>query len=211
MLRPALEVARAAAPLLGKDGRGRLLFLTARSVVEATPELALSSVMRSGVTAAARSLAVELAPDVLVNVVATGQFDTPGLARFEDRPCSVPRAGTRRRYALSMSPGIPVGRLGEARACRRSCLPVLRAGLVRHRDRGPGGRRSGPRVLTPTPSTLHTWLLRGRRLLRQGRRAGWRSTRCSASPSSGRCPTTSSTSPSTRSPRTSAARSPRRF
>ena len=83
MLRPALEVARAAAPHLAAGGRGRLLFLTARSVAEASPDLALSSVMRSGVAAAARSLAIELAPDVLVNVVVTGQFDTPALERFE--------------------------------------------------------------------------------------------------------------------------------
>ena len=59
------------------------MFLTARSVVEASPDLALSSVMRSGVAAAARSLAIELAPDVLVNVIVTGQFDTPALNRFE--------------------------------------------------------------------------------------------------------------------------------
>ena len=83
MLRPALEVARSAAPHLAVGGRGRLIFLTARSMLETTPELALSSVMRSGVAAAARSLAVELAPQTLVNVVATGQFDTPALHRFE--------------------------------------------------------------------------------------------------------------------------------
>lgn len=113
MLRPALEVARAAAPLLGKEGRGRLLFLTARSVVEATPELALSSVMRSGVTAAARSLAIELAPDVLVNVVATGQFDTPGLARFEAaRARSEGRS--QEEVRADHVAGIPMGRLGEA-------------------------------------------------------------------------------------------------
>ena len=52
MLRPALEVSRAAAPHLTADGKGRLVFMTARSVVEATPELALSSVFRSGVAAA---------------------------------------------------------------------------------------------------------------------------------------------------------------
>ena len=83
MLRPALDVARACAPHLAAGGRGRLVFLTARSVLEASPDLALSSVMRSGVAAAAHSLAVELAPNVLVNVVATGQFDTPALNRFE--------------------------------------------------------------------------------------------------------------------------------
>lgn len=86
MLRPALAVARRAAPLLAAGGAarpGRLVFLTARSVLEATPELARSSVFRAGVAAAARSLALELAPDVLVNVVVPGQFPTPAYERFE--------------------------------------------------------------------------------------------------------------------------------
>jgi len=111
MLRPALEVARAAAPHLAAGRRGRLLFLTARSVVEASPDLALSSVMRSGVTAAARSLALELAPDVLVNVVVTGQFDTPSLGRFEAAKVAhsgSPLADVRAEHVAS----IPLGRLG---------------------------------------------------------------------------------------------------
>jgi NAD(P)-dependent dehydrogenase (short-subunit alcohol dehydrogenase family) len=83
MLRPVLEVSRAAAPHVTAGGHGRMVFMTARSVVEATPELALSSVFRSGVAAAARSLALELAPAATVNVVVTGQFDTPALGRFE--------------------------------------------------------------------------------------------------------------------------------
>jgi NAD(P)-dependent dehydrogenase (short-subunit alcohol dehydrogenase family) len=112
MLRPALEVARAAAPLLASGGRGRLVFLTARSVAEATPELALSSVMRSGVVAAARSLALELAPDVLVNTIVTGQFDTPALARFE-----AARAEHEGRPAATVRAAhiaeIPLGRVGR--------------------------------------------------------------------------------------------------
>jgi NAD(P)-dependent dehydrogenase (short-subunit alcohol dehydrogenase family) len=114
MLQPALDAARAAAPHLRTGGRGRLLFLTARSVAEATPELALSSVFRSGVVAAARSLALELAPDVLVNAIVTGQFDTPALARFE--------AGLAQRHGRPADEvraahvdAIPLGRLGEAR------------------------------------------------------------------------------------------------
>ncbi|TPW15489.1 MAG: 3-oxoacyl-acyl-carrier protein reductase [Acidimicrobiaceae bacterium] len=113
MLRPALEVSRAAAPLVAVSGHGRLVFLTARSVVEASPELALSSVFRSGVMAAARSLALELAPRATVNVVVTGQFDTPALARFESaraehegRPPSELRA---EHIAAN-----PMGRLGTA-------------------------------------------------------------------------------------------------
>lgn len=113
MLRPALEVARAAAPhLRAAPGGGRLVFLTARSVVEATPELALSSVFRSGVAAMARSLAIELAPDVTVNVVVTGQFATGALERFERA-----RADAEQRTVDDVRTehvaGIPLGRLGR--------------------------------------------------------------------------------------------------
>lgn len=83
MLRPVLAAMRRAAPLLRASGQGRLVVMTARSVVEATDDLALSSVFRSGAAAAARSLALDLAPDVNVNVVVTGQFDTGALERFE--------------------------------------------------------------------------------------------------------------------------------
>lgn len=113
MLRPALEISRAAAPLITADGAGRLVFLTARSVVEASPELALSSVFRSGVTAAARSLALELAPRATVNVIVTGQFDTPALERFE-----AARAQHEGRSVAEVRAGhlasIPMARLGTA-------------------------------------------------------------------------------------------------
>jgi 3-oxoacyl-[acyl-carrier protein] reductase len=114
MLRPVLGAARAAAPHLRASSAGRIVMMTARSVVEATTELALSSVFRSGVAAAARSLAIELAPDgVLVNVVVTGQFDTPALGRFEGWVAEhdgVPPDEVRRRHVDA----IPLGRLGRA-------------------------------------------------------------------------------------------------
>jgi NAD(P)-dependent dehydrogenase (short-subunit alcohol dehydrogenase family) len=113
MLRPVLEISRAAAPHLVAGGGGRLIYLTARSVVEASPDLALSSVFRSGVVAAARSLALELAPRATVNVIVTGQFATPALDRFEkaraDRE-SVSTDEIRRQHIES----IAMGRLGRA-------------------------------------------------------------------------------------------------
>ena len=113
MLRPALEVSRAVAPHVSEGGEGRLVFMTARSVVEATPELALSSVFRSGVAAAARSLALELAPHATVNVVVTGQFDTPALSRFETLRAS--REGqTVGEVREEHIAGIPMGRIGRA-------------------------------------------------------------------------------------------------
>lgn len=113
LLRPALAAALEAAPHLQESGSGRMLFLTARSVVEATTDLALSSVFRSGVAAAARSLAVELAPRVLVNVVVPGQFDTPAYHKFrawvaKDR--GVDEAEISRRHLAD----VPLGRLGTA-------------------------------------------------------------------------------------------------
>jgi NAD(P)-dependent dehydrogenase (short-subunit alcohol dehydrogenase family) len=112
MLRPALAVARRAAPHLRGDGDGRLVFMTARSVLEASPELARSSIFRSGVAAAARSLALELAPDVLVNVVVPGQFPTPGYARFESwcaEHDGIDLDEVRRRHEAA----IPLRRLGR--------------------------------------------------------------------------------------------------
>jgi NAD(P)-dependent dehydrogenase (short-subunit alcohol dehydrogenase family) len=113
MLRPALEISRVAAPLITAGGDGRLVFLTARSVVEASPDLALSSVFRSGVHAAARSLALELAPRATVNVIVTGQFDTPALGRFEASRAAAEgvTAGDIRREHVE---AIPIGRLGTA-------------------------------------------------------------------------------------------------
>lgn len=113
MLRPALEVSRAAAAHISEGGDGRLVFMTARSVVEATPELALSSVFRSGVAAAARSLALELAPRATVNVVVTGQFDTPALSRFETLRAS--REGkTAEEVREEHIASTPLGRIGRA-------------------------------------------------------------------------------------------------
>ena len=117
MLRPALEVSRAAAPHLRRaagsgGGGGRLVFMTARSIVEASPDLALSSVFRSGVSAMARSLALELAPDVNVTVVVTGQFATGGLERFEAARAAAEDRPVEEVHAEHLA-AIPLGRVGR--------------------------------------------------------------------------------------------------
>lgn len=134
MLRPVLEISRAAAPHVTAGGAadpGRLVYLTARSVVEATPDLALSSVFRSGVHAAARSLALELAPAATVNVVITGQFATGALERFE-----AARAAREGRSVADIRAehvaAIPAGRVGtpEEFADVVAFLCSARAGFV---------------------------------------------------------------------------------
>lgn len=113
MLRPVLEVMRAAAPTLSESTQGRIVVLTARSVAEASTDLALSSVFRSGVSAAARSLALDLAPAVNVNVVVTGQFDTGALERFEAAR-SKSEGRTPAEVRAEHISDIPLGRVGEA-------------------------------------------------------------------------------------------------
>lgn len=113
MLRPVLESTRRAAPLLRRSDQARIIVLTARSVAEASTDLALSSVFRSGAAAAARSLALDLAPEVNVNVIVTGQFDTGALERFEQARAAAEgrdRADVRREHVES----IPLGRVGRA-------------------------------------------------------------------------------------------------
>jgi len=112
LLRPALEAAMAAIPFLKESDDARMLFIAARSIVEATPELALSSVYRSGVAAAARSLALELAPKILVNTIIPGQFDTPAYRKFVDwmaEKNNLTVDEVRKENCLK----IPLGRLGK--------------------------------------------------------------------------------------------------
>jgi NAD(P)-dependent dehydrogenase (short-subunit alcohol dehydrogenase family) len=113
MLRPTLAAMRAAIPALVKSDQARIIVLTARSVVEASTDLALSSVFRSGVAAAARSLALELAPTVLVNVVVTGQFETGALQRFEQAKADL-EGTTPEDVRRKHIDGIPLGRVGRA-------------------------------------------------------------------------------------------------
>ena len=112
-LRPPLVATRAAIPHLQAGGTGAIAYITARSVLETSPDLALSGVFRSGVAAAARSLAIELAPAVRVNVVVPGQFGTPALGRFEKSLAE--RQGLSaeqvRAHHVEM---IPAGRVGRA-------------------------------------------------------------------------------------------------
>ena len=114
MLRPVLASMRRAAPALQASDQGRIVVLTARSAAEASTDLALSSVFRSGAAAAARSLALDLAPNVNVNVVVTGQFDTGALARFE-RARAESEGRTPEAVRRTHIDSTPLGRIGEAR------------------------------------------------------------------------------------------------
>lgn len=72
-----LRLARLAMPCMASRGFGRLVFVTSTAVRQPQPDLAISVVLRAGVTAAAKLLSLEYAADgVTVNCVAPGATDT---------------------------------------------------------------------------------------------------------------------------------------
>jgi 3-oxoacyl-[acyl-carrier protein] reductase len=72
-----LRLARLALPCMASRGFGRLVFVTSAAVRQPQPDLAISVVLRSAVTAAAKLLSREYAADgVTVNCVAPGATDT---------------------------------------------------------------------------------------------------------------------------------------
>ncbi|GAA0411070.1 3-oxoacyl-ACP reductase [Acrocarpospora corrugata] len=72
-----LRLARQALPGMAGRGFGRVVFVTSAAVRQPQPDLAVSVVLRSAVTAAAKLLAREYAADgVTVNCVAPGATDT---------------------------------------------------------------------------------------------------------------------------------------
>jgi 3-oxoacyl-[acyl-carrier protein] reductase len=72
-----LRLARRALPGMAEQGFGRLVFVTSTAVRQPQPDLAVSVVLRSAVTAAAKLLSLEYAAcGVTVNCVAPGATDT---------------------------------------------------------------------------------------------------------------------------------------
>jgi 3-oxoacyl-[acyl-carrier protein] reductase len=72
-----LRLARSALPSMAERGFGRIVFVTSTAVRQPQPDLALSVVLRSAVTSAAKLLSREFAAKgVTVNCVAPGATDT---------------------------------------------------------------------------------------------------------------------------------------
>jgi 3-oxoacyl-[acyl-carrier protein] reductase len=108
-----LRLARAALPPMAGRGFGRLIFITSTAVRQPQPDLAISVVLRSAVTAAAKLLSREYAAQgVTVNCVAPGSTDTQ---RRQDILAA--RARTTGRPVAELdaedTTTVPAGRPGE--------------------------------------------------------------------------------------------------
>jgi 3-oxoacyl-[acyl-carrier protein] reductase len=113
LLFSTLRMVRAAVPLMQKRGGGSILMSTSSSVKEPVANLGLSTVIRSSVSALAKTLAIELAPDkIRVNQIIPGRVDTDRVRHLDE--LAGKRQGITMEQAKAKSvANIPLGRYGE--------------------------------------------------------------------------------------------------
>jgi 3-oxoacyl-[acyl-carrier protein] reductase len=112
LLLSVVRSVRLVVPSMRDRGGGSILIGTSSSVKEPVPNLALSNVLRSGVTSLAKTLSVELAPEkIRVNTLIPGRIATDRLRHLDE--INAKRAG----IALDLQQAgaaatIPLGRYG---------------------------------------------------------------------------------------------------
>jgi 3-oxoacyl-[acyl-carrier protein] reductase len=107
-----VRLVRSVLPVMKEKQRGSILTMTSTSVKEPIDNLLLSNVLRSGVTALAKSLSFELAPyNIRVNNIVPGGYETDRMkALFQDK---AKRSGASYEELKKESEGrIPLGRFG---------------------------------------------------------------------------------------------------
>ena len=113
LLMSVLRSVRLVVPSMRARGGGAILVGTSSTVKEPVPNLALSNVMRSGVTALVKTLSLELAPDrIRINTLLPGRIATDRLTYLDG--LNAQKAGIsvedQKKRATS---AIPFGRYGE--------------------------------------------------------------------------------------------------
>jgi 3-oxoacyl-[acyl-carrier protein] reductase len=112
LLMSLVRTVRLVVPSMRARGGGAILIGTSSTVKEPVPILALSNVMRSGVTSLAKTLSFELAADkIRVNTLLPGRIATDRLRHLDEvnaKSSGLPLEEQQRRNASS----IPIGRYG---------------------------------------------------------------------------------------------------
>ena len=109
----AVRMVRLAVPSMKARGGGAIVVSTSSSVKEPIPNLALSNVVRSSVSALSKTLANELAADrIRVNHLLPGRINTDRIRELDtQRGTQLGLSADEQR--LSYSKAIPLGRYGE--------------------------------------------------------------------------------------------------
>jgi 3-oxoacyl-[acyl-carrier protein] reductase len=112
LLMSVVRTVRLVVPSMRARGGGAILIGTSSTVKEPVPTLALSNVMRSGVTSLAKTLSVELAPDrIRVNTLLPGRISTDRLQHLDE--VNAKRTGiTPEEQSKRSAAAIPFGRYG---------------------------------------------------------------------------------------------------
>ena len=125
LLLSAIRLCRAAVPSMRRRGGGSIVVATSSSVKEPLPNLALSNVMRGGVSSLAKTLSLELAKDrIRVNQLMPGRIDTDRVRHLDE--VNAKKAGItpdeQRTKALA---AIPAARYGNADEFGRAAAFLL--------------------------------------------------------------------------------------
>ena len=114
LLLSTIRMCRAAVPSMRRRGGGAIVVATSSSVKEPLPNLALSNVMRGGVSSLAKTLSLELAKDrIRVNQLMPGRIDTDRL-RYLDEVNSKKAGITPEEQKARVIASIPAARYGDA-------------------------------------------------------------------------------------------------
>jgi 3-oxoacyl-[acyl-carrier protein] reductase len=112
LLMSVVRTVRLVVPSLRARGGGAILIGTSSSVKEPIPNLALSNVMRSGVTSLAKTLSLELAPDrIRVNTLIPGRIETDRLRSLDELNAKRANASLEEHRTRAMA-SVPLGRYG---------------------------------------------------------------------------------------------------
>ena len=112
LLMSVVRSIRLVVPSMTSRGGGAILVGTSSSVKEPVPNLALSNVLRSGVTSLAKTLSVELAPqNIRVNTIIPGRIATDRLQQLDE--INANRQGlSLPEHQARAAASIPLGRYG---------------------------------------------------------------------------------------------------
>lgn len=113
LLLSAVRLLRTAVPSMRARGGGAVVMATSSAVKEPIPNLGLSTVLRAGVAALAKSLALELAADgIRVNQLVPGRIDTDRVRELD--AINAKKAGvTAEAQKAKSAAAIPLGRYGQ--------------------------------------------------------------------------------------------------
>lgn len=125
LLLSAIRMVRAAVGSMRGRGGGAILVGTSSSVKEPIANLALSTVLRAGVSAFAKTLAIELAADrIRVNQLIPGRIDTDRVRELDEanaKRMNITREEAERRASAA----IPLGRYGHPDEFARAAVFLL--------------------------------------------------------------------------------------